>query len=75
MHKDFRGECIYQAETDVHFPQLTVSQTLEFAARAKVIKHLHIQNTRLTKIYKAPHNRLPGVSRDVGYPLESDILY
>ena len=36
MHKDFRGECIYQAEVDVHFPQLTVGQTLEFAARARV---------------------------------------
>lgn len=35
MHGDFRGECIYQAEVDVHFPQLTVGQTLEFAARAR----------------------------------------
>ena len=35
MHKDFRGECIYQAEVDVHFPQLTVGQTLLFAARAR----------------------------------------
>ncbi|QSZ36093.1 hypothetical protein DSL72_007218 [Monilinia vaccinii-corymbosi] len=35
MHKDFRGECIYQAEVDVHFPQLTVAQTLLFAAKAK----------------------------------------
>lgn len=35
MHQDFRGECIYQAEVDVHFPQLTVGQTLEFAARAR----------------------------------------
>ena len=35
MHKDFRGECIYQAEVDVHFPQLTVGQTLNFAALAK----------------------------------------
>lgn len=35
MHKDFRGECMYQAEVDVHFPQLTVGQTLEFAARAR----------------------------------------
>ncbi|PQE26852.1 ABC transporter CDR4 protein [Rutstroemia sp. NJR-2017a BVV2] len=35
MHKDFRGECIYQAEVDVHFPQLTVSQTLGFAAQAR----------------------------------------
>lgn len=35
MHKDFRGECIYQAEVDVHFPQLTVGQTLAFAAEAR----------------------------------------
>lgn len=35
MHKDFRGECIYQAEIDVHFPQLTVGQTLAFAAEAR----------------------------------------
>lgn len=35
MHNDFRGECIYQAEVDVHFPQLTVGQTLSFAARAR----------------------------------------
>ncbi|KAL9111781.1 MAG: hypothetical protein Q9227_003840 [Pyrenula ochraceoflavens] len=35
MHHDFRGECIYQAEVDVHFPQLTVGQTLSFAAAAK----------------------------------------
>ena len=36
MHKGFRGECIYQAEVDMHFRQLTVGQTLEFAARARV---------------------------------------
>ncbi|KAJ7716581.1 ABC-2 type transporter-domain-containing protein [Mycena maculata] len=36
MHKDFRGEVIYNAETDVHFPNLTVGQTLLFAAKARV---------------------------------------
>ncbi|KAJ6571794.1 putative ABC transporter [Mycena capillaripes] len=36
MHKDFRGEVIYNAETDVHFPYLTVGQTLLFAAKARV---------------------------------------
>jgi ATP-binding cassette subfamily G (WHITE) protein 2 (PDR) len=35
MHKDFRGETMYQAEVDVHFPQLTVGQTLLFAAKAR----------------------------------------
>lgn len=28
MHSRFRGEAIYNAETDVHFPKLTVGQTL-----------------------------------------------
>ncbi|CAN3356086.1 pleiotropic ABC efflux transporter of multiple drugs Cdr1p [Diutina catenulata] len=31
----FRGEVIYSAETDVHFPHLTVGDTLEFAARMR----------------------------------------
>lgn len=35
MHKDFRGEVVYNAETDVHFANLTVGQTLSFAARAR----------------------------------------
>jgi ATP-binding cassette subfamily G (WHITE) protein 2 (PDR) len=35
MHNDFRGETMYQAEVDVHFPQLTVGQTLDFAAKAR----------------------------------------
>jgi ATP-binding cassette subfamily G (WHITE) protein 2 (PDR) len=35
MHNNFRGECMYQAEVDVHFPQLTVGQTLLFAAKAR----------------------------------------
>lgn len=33
---NFRGEVTYSAETDVHFPQLTVKQTLEFAAALRV---------------------------------------
>lgn len=35
MHTQFRGEAIYSAETDVHFPQLTVGDTLTFAALAR----------------------------------------
>lgn len=35
MHKNFRGEAIYTAEQDIHFPQLTVHQTLSFAAEAR----------------------------------------
>lgn len=39
MLSHFRGEIIYQAETDVHFPHLTVGQTLMFAAMARTPKN------------------------------------
>ncbi|PLB48341.1 pleiotropic drug resistance protein, ABC superfamily [Aspergillus steynii IBT 23096] len=35
MRKQFKGEAIYTAETDVHFPQLSVGDTLKFAALAR----------------------------------------
>jgi ABC-type multidrug transport system ATPase subunit len=40
MHREFRGECIYTAELDVHFAELTVSETLRFAAASRAPKHL-----------------------------------
>ncbi|KAM3455693.1 hypothetical protein NHJ6243_008442 [Beauveria neobassiana] len=40
MAKEFRGEAIYTAEVDVHFPKLTVGDTLFFAARARVPRHI-----------------------------------
>lgn len=38
MHQYFRGEAIYTAEVDVHFPMLSVGDTLYFAARARAPK-------------------------------------
>ncbi|OQE34548.1 hypothetical protein PENCOP_c017G05487 [Penicillium coprophilum] len=35
MQNSFKGEAIYAAETDVHFPQLSVGDTLMFAALAR----------------------------------------
>ncbi|KAH8679388.1 ABC-2 type transporter-domain-containing protein [Ilyonectria robusta] len=35
MIKEFKGETTYNQEVDKHFPQLTVGQTLEFAAAAR----------------------------------------
>ena len=35
-----RGDCIYTAEVDVHFPMLTVGETLTFAARARCQQEL-----------------------------------
>lgn len=40
MHNDFRGEAIYTAEVDVHFPQLSVGDTLSFAAAARAPRHI-----------------------------------
>ncbi|KAF2812667.1 ABC drug exporter AbcA [Mytilinidion resinicola] len=40
MNHDFRGEAIYTAEVDVHFPMLTVGDTLTFAARARAPRHI-----------------------------------
>lgn len=40
MHSSFRGETIYTAEQDVHFPQMTVGDTLYFAARARAPRHV-----------------------------------
>ena len=36
MHSKFRGECSYQAEIDIHFPTLTVDETMRLAAVARV---------------------------------------
>ncbi|THH08528.1 hypothetical protein EW146_g8957 [Bondarzewia mesenterica] len=46
MRKYFRGEVIYNAETDVHFPHLTVGQTLTFAARARAPRNRMPEITR-----------------------------
>jgi ATP-binding cassette subfamily G (WHITE) protein 2 (PDR) len=35
MRNEFRGEAVYTAEEDAHFPSMTVGQTLYFAARAR----------------------------------------
>lgn len=40
MRTAFRGEAIYTAEVDHHFPHLTVGDTLYFAARARCPKNI-----------------------------------
>lgn len=40
MHSHHKGEAIYTAEVDVHFPMLTVGDTLTFAARARAPREL-----------------------------------
>lgn len=40
MHKHHAGETIYTAEVDIHFPMLSVGDTLTFAARARCPQNL-----------------------------------
>ncbi|KAG4275396.1 ATPase [Fusarium proliferatum] len=40
MHKHHKGEAIYTAEVDVHFPKLSVGDTLTFASRARCPQNL-----------------------------------
>ncbi|CAM1501312.1 Fc.00g104740.m01.CDS01 [Cosmosporella sp. VM-42] len=42
MHSQHRGEAIYTAEVDVHFPQLTVGDTLTFAAKARAPRDIPV---------------------------------
>ncbi|KAK0644573.1 ABC-2 type transporter-domain-containing protein [Cercophora newfieldiana] len=40
MHTHHRGEAIYTAEVDTHFPQLSVGDTLTFAAHARAPREM-----------------------------------
>ncbi|KAI1074638.1 ATP-binding cassette transporter [Whalleya microplaca] len=40
MHTAHRGDAIYTAEVDIHFPMLTVGETLTFASHARCQKEL-----------------------------------
>ena len=46
MHKYFRGECTYQPELDIHFPHLTVAQTLNLAAQARLSPKILTRSAR-----------------------------
>jgi ABC-type multidrug transport system ATPase subunit len=46
MKTTFKGEAIYTAEVDAHFPQLGVGDTLYFAARARTSRQLPTSVTR-----------------------------
>ena len=49
MNRQFKGEILYNDEVDKHFPHLSVSQTLEFAATARSPSHVPGGYTR--KVY------------------------
>ncbi|KAK4231890.1 ATP-binding cassette transporter [Podospora fimiseda] len=46
MHSAHLGDAIYTAEVDVHFPQLTVGETLSFASHARCQRELPLGLSR-----------------------------
>jgi ATP-binding cassette subfamily G (WHITE) protein 2 (PDR) len=46
MHGVLRANCIYTAESDVHFPELTVEETLLIAAEAQTPRSLTTRRSR-----------------------------
>ncbi|TFK72114.1 hypothetical protein BDN72DRAFT_957578 [Pluteus cervinus] len=64
MQKQFRGDVQYCPEDDVHFPTLTVDQTIKFAAkmrtpRSRLVKsreeHIQLETDILTTIFGLRH--------------------
>ncbi|KAI9830727.1 MAG: hypothetical protein M1819_005391 [Sarea resinae] len=76
MQKDFRGEVIYQAETDIHFPQLTVGQTLLFAAEARAPRN---RMPGVSRLQYAEHMRdvtmaMFGISHTINTRVGNDFI-
>lgn len=76
MQTNFRGENIYSAEVDVHFPQLTVGETLAFAAEARAPRS---PLSGLTKKQYAEHARdvimaIFGISHTINTRVGNDFL-
>ncbi|GIK01943.1 hypothetical protein Aspvir_005984 [Aspergillus viridinutans] len=46
MHREFKGECVYNQEVDKYFPHLTINETLEFAALARTPSHQLVGESR-----------------------------
>lgn len=76
MHTEFRGKCTYQAESDSHFPNLTVAQTLDVATAARTSKNNVVSSDRKTLV---PNIRdataaVLGLSKTLGTRMGSDVI-
>lgn len=76
MQSRFRGELVYQAETDVHFPHLTVGQTLLFASLARTPKNRisNISRDRYAKHMRDVVMAVLGLSHTVDTKLGNDYI-
>lgn len=76
MKNQFRGEAIYTAETDVHFPQLLVGDTLKFAALARTPRN---RPDNVTREQYAEHMRdvvmaMLGLSHTINTKVGNDFV-
>ncbi|KAJ4865463.1 ABC-2 type transporter domain-containing protein [Trichoderma breve] len=67
MHTQHRGEAIYTAEVDVHFPMLSVGDTLSFAAMARAPRSLPpgVSNDEFAAHYRDVVMAMYGISHTV----------
>lgn len=76
MHTEFRGKCTYQAESDIHFPHLTVAQTLNMATEARISRNKNIgfdRKTYASNVRDATTAAL-GLSETLGTRMGSDVI-
>ncbi|CCE81629.1 Piso0_002291 [Millerozyma farinosa CBS 7064] len=71
IEKRFRGGVVYSAETDVHFPYLTVGDTLNFASRLKTPSNRgeidrETYAEHMTSVYMATYGLLHTRNTNVG---------
>ena len=52
MVSNYKGEIVYNSETDNHFPHLTVRQTLEFAAAVRTPRNHVLAISRKENIHR-----------------------
>jgi ABC-type multidrug transport system ATPase subunit len=76
MHSTFRGEAIYTAEMDAHFPMLSVGKTLYFAALARTPR---VIPGGISREQYAEHLRdvimaMFGISHTINTPVGNDFV-
>jgi ABC-type multidrug transport system permease subunit/ABC-type multidrug transport system ATPase subunit len=76
MRNSFKGEAIYTAETDIHFPHLTVGDTLLFAAEARAPRNLPdgVSKTQFAKHMRDVVMAVLGLSHTINTRVGNDFI-
>ena len=76
MHTAFRGEAIYTAEVDAHFPNLTVGNTLYFAALARTPRQIPggISREQYAEHLRDVIMAAFGISHTINSPVGNDFI-